>query len=211
MKQYAFYFNSDDCIACRACVMACKDKNELKPGRKFRRVHTNSTGSWTVNSNGSLTPNNVCSYGISVSCNHCAEPACQKVCPAGAICKRADGIVFIDSDLCIGCLSCADACPYGAPSFNKETMKMEKCDFCRELLAAGELPACVGSCPTYSIEHGDLEYLKLIHHTAVSQVEPLPDPSQTTPSLLIKPHRKYVAAAPVTQYNMPEEIQAYEK
>jgi phenylacetyl-CoA:acceptor oxidoreductase subunit 1 len=36
------------------------------------------------------------------------------VCPTTATKKRADGVVTIDYDLCIGCAYCAVACPYQA-------------------------------------------------------------------------------------------------
>jgi phenylacetyl-CoA:acceptor oxidoreductase subunit 1 len=36
------------------------------------------------------------------------------VCPSTATRKRADGIVTVDYDLCIGCAYCAVACPYQA-------------------------------------------------------------------------------------------------
>jgi anaerobic dimethyl sulfoxide reductase subunit B (iron-sulfur subunit) len=134
----------------------------------------------------------------------------MKVCPANAIAKRADGIVFIDRELCIGCESCSAACPYNAPSFDREAMKMEKCDFCRELLAEGETPACAASCNMQAIEYGELEMLKVLHPEAVQQIFPLPDPSQTRPSLLITPHRKYKADQETSVFNMPEELQAYE-
>jgi phenylacetyl-CoA:acceptor oxidoreductase subunit 1 len=38
----------------------------------------------------------------------------MEVCPSTATRKRADGIVTIDYDLCIGCAYCAVACPYQA-------------------------------------------------------------------------------------------------
>jgi phenylacetyl-CoA:acceptor oxidoreductase subunit 1 len=49
-----------------------------------------------------------------VGCQHCDEPACMEVCPTTATRKRADGIVTVDYDLCIGCAYCAVACPYQA-------------------------------------------------------------------------------------------------
>ncbi len=51
---------------------------------------------------------------VPVGCQHCDEPACLDVCPTTATKKRADGIVTIDYDLCIGCAYCAVACPYQA-------------------------------------------------------------------------------------------------
>ena len=38
----------------------------------------------------------------------------MRVCPSTATRRRADGIVTIDYDLCIGCAYCAVACPYQA-------------------------------------------------------------------------------------------------
>ena len=96
-----------------------------------------------------------------VLCNHCENPPCVRACPTKATFKReSDGIVFMDFHRCIGCRFCMAACPFGARSFNfrdprpfiaeinKEfptRMKgvVEKCNFCAERLAVGQLPACV--------------------------------------------------------------------
>ncbi len=96
-----------------------------------------------------------------VLCNHCENPPCVRVCPTQATFRReSDGIVLMDFHRCIGCRFCMAACPFGARSFNyrdprpfiKETnvkfptrMKgvVEKCNFCAERLAEGQLPACV--------------------------------------------------------------------
>jgi anaerobic dimethyl sulfoxide reductase subunit B (iron-sulfur subunit) len=192
--------------------LACKDKNNLKPGFKFRRIYTVSTGSWDqpAASGGAF------SYSVSMGCNHCADPACLKVCPANAIAKRAnDGIVFIDKDACIGCGSCNSACPYGVPSLDKTALKADKCDFCRELVAAGESPACVAACSMSALEYGDLDFLKSKYsgQQVVQQVYPLPSPEQTNPSLLITRHRKSTGAeteATSHIFNMPEELQVAE-
>ena len=48
---------------------------------------------------------------------------------------------------CIGCHSCAMACPFGAPSFNAQG-KMVKCHGCYVRLQYGLQPACVRVCPT---------------------------------------------------------------
>jgi anaerobic dimethyl sulfoxide reductase subunit B (iron-sulfur subunit) len=206
MSQLAFFVNTDTCLTCKACGMACKDKNDLAVGRKYRRIFSQSPGSWTLNEKGVGVPENVFSYSVSMGCNHCAMPLCLAVCPVQAITKRDDGIVFIDQELCIGCGECNTACPYGVPSFDAETNLYGKCDFCKDLIDFGESPVCVMACPVQALEYGDLEELSANHPDAVQQVPPLADPSQSQPSLLIKPHRKYQSGMDTFGWNMPEEI-----
>ncbi len=96
-------------------------------------------------------------------CNHCENPPCVPVCPTKATFKRADGIVMMDYHRCIGCRYCMAACPYGSRSFNWEDPRpfinridagfptrtkgvVEKCNFCEERLANGQMPACVEAC-----------------------------------------------------------------
>jgi len=99
-------------------------------------------------------------------CNHCDEPPCVRVCPTKATFKReADGIVMMDYHRCIGCRFCMAACPYGSRSFNyvdpqkhldldslqnhfptRTKGVVEKCNFCAERLANGQIPACVEAC-----------------------------------------------------------------
>ncbi len=98
-----------------------------------------------------------------ILCNHCDNPPCVRVCPTKATFKRkSDGIVMMDMHRCIGCRFCMAACPYGARSFNYKNPRpfldpekenpefptrtkgvVEKCTFCYERLAKGQMPACV--------------------------------------------------------------------
>jgi len=106
-------------------------------------------------------------------CNQCDNPPCVRVCPTKATFRRDDGIVMMDYHRCIGCRFCMAACPYGSRSFNyidprrglKETnpdfptrMKgvVEKCNFCAERLAKGQIPACVEACKEKALIFGDL-------------------------------------------------------
>jgi len=109
-------------------------------------------------------------------CNHCANPACVRVCPTQATFKReSDGIVMQDMHRCIGCRFCMAACPFGARSFNyvdprpninkeKENKTfptrmigvVEKCTACYERIAIGEQPACAEA-SSGAIVFGDLE------------------------------------------------------
>ncbi len=116
-----------------------------------------------------------------VLCNHCDDPPCVRVCPTQTTWKRDDGVVMMDMHRCIGCRYCITACPYGSRSFNwldprgndedgkpcLETINpdfptrtrgvVEKCNFCAERLAKGQLPACVEGCPGGAMTFGDLD------------------------------------------------------
>jgi anaerobic dimethyl sulfoxide reductase subunit B (iron-sulfur subunit) len=82
-----------------------------------------------------------------LACLHCVEPACLDACPVEAISKRAeDGLVLVDEELCIGCQSCAEVCPFDVPQFD-DTETMRKCDLCRSQNLAGASPPCVDTCP----------------------------------------------------------------
>jgi anaerobic dimethyl sulfoxide reductase subunit B (iron-sulfur subunit) len=204
--QKAFYFDASACTGCKACQVACKDKNNLPIGTLFRRVFHYGGGSWAVE-NGFQVPNNVFAYSVSAACMHCQNPPCMEVCPAAAISKTADGIVLIDQDKCIGCRYCQWACPYGAPQFREDLGVMTKCDFCQDLQAQGQAPACVAICPQRALLHGDLADLRA-QYGAVNDIEPLPDPTIAYPSLVITPHKHAQRSGEGTGriLNLPEEV-----
>jgi anaerobic dimethyl sulfoxide reductase subunit B (iron-sulfur subunit) len=190
-EQLGFYFNSDICVSCRTCVIACKDKNDNPLGVNFRRVISYEGGSWIPHPTikGVMQPSNIFVYSVSVACMHCQKPICVEVCPTGAMNKNGNGIVAVNQDKCIGCRLCQQSCPYGAPQFNEAKGVMSKCDLCQDLIATGEKPACVASCPQRALDYGELSELKAKYGEG-SSIEPLPDPSLTWPAVVITPHRQ---------------------
>ena len=188
--QLGFVHNNVDCIGCRACEMACKDKNGLNAGPRFRRVQYVEGG---------LYPD-VYAYKVNVSCNHCAEPACLPTCPTGAIYKRKqDGIVDIDSSLCIGCRRCEAACPYGAPQFDVAEQIVKKCNMCVDEIEAGRKPYCVMACMMRVLDIGPIDQLangtyatKAVgpNEQPVRQVKSFANPELTNPSIVFVAHSK---------------------
>lgn len=185
--QLGFYFNSNTCIGCRTCEIACKDKNNLPTGTNWRRVTEYGEGSWRTE-NGEQVPAGVVSYYLSVSCQHCASPPCMEVCPASAIWKDNEGIVHVDKEKCVGDQACLAACPYDAPQFESDKTEMSKCDMCADLFLIGENPACVDACPLRALDWGEMEKLREKYGT-ITAVSPLPDGSITKPSMILTPHR----------------------
>jgi anaerobic dimethyl sulfoxide reductase subunit B (iron-sulfur subunit) len=208
-KQYAFYFDNSACTGCKACQIACQDKNDLAPAMRWRRVFQYGGGSWVPDPNNkiSMLPNNVFVYSVSTACYHCEKPACVEVCPAGAMTKRADGIVLVNQDQCIGCRYCEWACPYGAPQFNEAKGVMSKCTFCEDYLAQGQNPACVDACVMRAIKFGELSDLRA-QYGNVNAIEPLPPANITAPSAVITPHKNAQASGKGTGriLNLPEEL-----
>lgn len=189
-NQKAFYFNASACNGCKACVIACKSENNLPVGINWRRVYQYGGGTWIPSPSDRtlMVPSGLFVYAVSIACMHCQIPLCADVCPASAITKRADGVVLIDTDKCIGCRYCEWACPYGAPQFNAEAGVMTKCDFCFDLLDEGDVPFCTAACVMRALEFGELSEMRA-EYGFVDAIEPLPDSEVTKPAVVITPHR----------------------
>jgi len=172
--RYGMAIDLKRCYGCYACAMACKVKNHTPPGVFWARVLKSEVG--TFPAAGRLT--------LPVLCMHCEEPSCLEVCPTGATQQQADGIVIVDKSRCMGCKYCIMACPYGArysvdqwesyfpeglplspyEEYQRATWEEQsglgvatKCDFCRDRLAEGSVPACVEACPAKARTFGDLD------------------------------------------------------
>ena len=153
MTQYAIVTDLNRCVGCMACSVACKAANNVPIGSFWNK--TLRIGPY-LKPDGEQFPD-VTMYFLTVSCQHCANPECVKVCPTGASSKREDGTVQIDKSKCIGCQFCVMACPYGVRYLNEEERVVEKCTLCEQKIVQGELPACVGQCSARARWFGDLD------------------------------------------------------
>lgn len=139
-KRYAIDLDLPRCISCGACAVACMDQNDLDVAsqRPLRNVFdTEREADGTVRFS-----------HLSLACLHCADAPCITGCPSACLRKDPEtNLTVFDTANCIGCHSCAMACPFGVPSFGRDG-KMVKCDGCYVRIHSGLLPACVKACPT---------------------------------------------------------------
>ena len=93
-------------------------------------------------------------------CKHCAHAACLEACPTGALFYTEFHTVVVQQDICNGCGYCVPACPFGVVELDKIDGKAHKCTLCYDRAKGGLEPACAKSCPTDSIQFGELAELQ---------------------------------------------------
>ncbi|MBI5917006.1 MAG: 4Fe-4S dicluster domain-containing protein [Bacteroidetes bacterium] len=164
-KMFVMVIDLAKCNNALKCVSACQKMHHLPEVKEWLQVRL-------MKDSPAAAP-----YWFPKTCFHCDNPPCVKVCPVDATFKRQDGLVLIDTERCIGCKFCMAACPYSTRVFNwsepelpEEVMcltyspetsvpskvgTVEKCDFCPDMVRAGQLPDCVTACPNGVFYCGD--------------------------------------------------------
>jgi len=167
--------------------IACKDYKDLGTDVSFRRIYEYTGGTWNQQSDG-CWHQDVFAYYMSISCNHCKNPACTAVCPTGAMHKNEDGFVIVNEETCIGCRYCHMACPYDAPQYDAQKGHMTKCDGCYSRVKAGQKPICVDACPLRALDFAPIDELRAKYGEQAS-IAPLPLAEITHPNLVVKPNK----------------------
>ncbi|MBW2368846.1 MAG: 4Fe-4S dicluster domain-containing protein [Deltaproteobacteria bacterium] len=125
---------SDKCTGCRLCEQVCSVMHEgvSNPTKSsIQIVKWEDEGRY-----------------IPMICKQCEDAPCQNVCPVRAISRDADfGFLKVDQEVCIGCRSCVNVCPFGAMNYNSDARKVFKCDLC------GGQPQCVRFCEEKAVDY----------------------------------------------------------
>lgn len=151
-KRYGMVYDSNKCIGCQACSIACRAENKVPDGVSRLQV-------WIEGPKGKF-PALAMDFHRQ-SCVMCDNAPCVSVCPTGASHINKDGVNMIDTKKCVGCKYCVVACPYQARFINPVTGAADKCTFCYETrVSKGQKPACVSNCPTSALTFGDLDDAK---------------------------------------------------
>lgn len=166
--QKAMYTDTTVCTGCRACMVACKQWNQLPYEEpEWTGNYGNRSGfsdrSWRfvkfieVEDPRPSKKGEVQWLMMSDVCKHCQQAGCLEACPTGAIVRTAWGTVDINQDVCNGCRDCVASCPFGVVSFNNDTGRVNKCTFCSDRVPNDLPTACAKTCPTNSIRFGEKE------------------------------------------------------
>ena len=114
------------CTGCRNCELACSGRHTNTFNPKRSRIQ--------------ILKEEVKNLLVPMVCLQCEQPLCQEACPNGAIVKNEHGILYVNHDVCIGCMNCVTACVYGGIGIDPVSKKAVKCNLCD-----GD-PACVKAC-----------------------------------------------------------------
>ena len=166
------------CIGCKACVVACKEANNLTAD-----THVMGEGLYDAPDGlNEFTKTVIQLYKddektsfMKRQCMHCVDPACTNACMIGALKKEADtGLVWWRADRCVGCRYCQVACPFQVPKFewSKKIPKIVKCELCKHRLEEGGQPGCTEVCPREAVIFGKTRDLLADAH---ARIEANPD------------------------------------
>ncbi len=183
-RSYGFFTDTTLCIGCKACEVACKEWNALpaEVGRLTGESYDNTSAL------GATTWRHVAfveqmedratemqsfqSNWLMMSdvCKHCHNAPCLEACPTGALFRTEFDTVVVQQDICNGCGYCVPACPFGVVELSGQDGKAHKCTLCYDRLKGGLEPACAKSCPTDSIQFGEVEVLQERAHRRVEDL-----------------------------------------
>ncbi|MCX6355833.1 MAG: 4Fe-4S dicluster domain-containing protein [Candidatus Aureabacteria bacterium] len=129
------FINLDICSECPDCVVGCS-----------YYYHPNNRGIDRLRE--------LVTYAL--VCRHCDSGTCVRACPVEALERDDAGILERHSMRCIGCTSCAHACPFGTIYPDLLPYSFSGCDLCSDR-AGHEPPLCVCTCPYGALEYREVE------------------------------------------------------
>jgi Fe-S-cluster-containing dehydrogenase component len=163
------------CIGCKACVVACREANDLEPTLDAEKLHQAPLDLDARTKNVIKLyqdPDSPERSYFKAQCMHCVDPACASACMLGSLHKDEEtGVVSYNPTYCVGCRYCQMACPFNVAKFEfeKAVPKIVKCELCRHRypadmqmtqqggfshFAKGQGPACCEVCPRGAVIYG---------------------------------------------------------
>jgi molybdopterin-containing oxidoreductase family iron-sulfur binding subunit len=150
--------DTDLCVGCQACVVACIAENNIAVVGKAeaaygRQLHWLRVERWAEGK--ASHPENTF---LPMFCQHCEVAPCEPVCPVFAAYRTDEGLNAQVYNRCVGTRYCGNNCPYHVRRFNwyyyqfpeplnvqlnpdvtvRQLGIMEKCTMCIQRIVAGK-------------------------------------------------------------------------
>ena len=139
--KYRFIVNPDLCTGCRTCELACSFTHAIENHRSITRINPLDGGYKDL--------------WVPVVCLQCEEAACVKSCLVDALKRNPEtGAIELNQEVCVKCMACVAACPFGCAILDTQHNMIVKCDLC------GGDPACAHFCPTKALQWKLIEPIK---------------------------------------------------
>jgi len=131
--KFQFIVDPNLCTGCRTCELACSFTHSIDGKPSITRIRPIDGGHKDL--------------WVPVVCLQCDDAACVKSCLVDALRRNPEtGAIELNQEVCVKCMACVAACPFGCAIFDSQHQMVVKCDLC------GGEPACAQFCPTKALQ-----------------------------------------------------------
>ena len=163
-----FFIDTTRCMACKGCQVACKQWNNLPAEQTENQGNYQNPPDFSYTTYKLVRMNEEISNGklnwlfFPDQCRHCLIPPCLLWAQnTDAIYQDKDtgAVVYTSETRNLKAADIIGACPYDVPRSDKSGI-LGKCTMCNDRVKQGMEPACVKTCPTGSLNFGELEEMR---------------------------------------------------
>jgi len=163
-----FFVDTTRCIACKACQVACKAWNRLPAEKTVNQGNLQNPPDFSfttyklVRMNEEVIDGKVNWLFFPDQCRHCLVPPCLLWAQnTDAIYQDEDtgAVVYTSKTQNLKAEDIIGVCPYDVPRPDKSGF-LAKCTMCNDRVKNGMKPACVKTCPTGTLNFGELEKMR---------------------------------------------------